>query len=313
MSLHASIGEARRILAMFGFDEERSNERSALVLLALANLRPGESWTLATNPMYGTRAIMNHIRDVWGKDYAPNTRETIRRFTLHQFADVGFVEQNSDKPDRPVNSPLWNYRLSDPALEVIQAWGRPVADDLLETYLDVLPSQIEVQQAQRGLLRIPITLPDGSEVTLYPGGQNVLIKAMVEEFCPRFTPGGQVLYLGDADAKLATFDRATLLSLGVTVNTHGKMPDLVVYLPDRNWLVVLEAASSHGPVDHTRLVELKRVFAGATPGLVFVSCFPSRAAMRKYLAAIAWETDAWCADTPDHLVHFNGTRFLGPY
>lgn len=313
MSLNASIGEASRILAMFDFDVERSNERSALVLLALLNLRPGEAWTHATNAMYGTRAIMDHIRDAWGKDYAANSRETIRRFTLHQLADVGFVQQNADKPDRPVNSPKWNYRVSDAALEVIKAWGLPVADDLLETYLDVLPSQIATQQAQRDLLRIPITLPNGSEVTLHPGGQNVIIKAMVEEFCPRFTPGGRVLYLGDADTKLATFEQAELRALGVTVNTHGKMPDLVVYLPDQNWLVLMEAASSHGPVDYTRHTELKRLFAGATPGLVFVSCFPSRAEMRKYLAVIAWETDVWCADSPDHLMHFNGSRFLGRY
>jgi len=97
------------------------------------------------------------------------------------------------------------------------------------------------------------------------------------------------------------------------VNHHGKLPDLVVYLPDKDWLVLLEAASSHGPVDAKRHAELKALFAGASPGLVFVSCFPSRAEMRKYLAAVAWETEVWCADAPDHMVHFNGERLLGPY
>ena len=100
--------------------------------------------------------------------------------------------------------------------------------------------------------RIPLTLPDGSTFTLTPGGQNVLLKVMVEDFCPRFTPDGQVLYIGDAGDKWALFERNALASLNVKVKEHGKMPDLVIYLPDRNWLVLLEAASSHGPVDSKR-------------------------------------------------------------
>jgi type II restriction enzyme len=87
----------------------------------------------------------------------------------------------------------------------------------------------------------------------------------------------------------------------------------MVYLPERNWLVLMEAASSHGPVDSKRYGELRSLFGDASAGLVFVSCFPSRAAMRKYLSDIAWETEAWCADNPSHIIHFNGERFLGPY
>jgi hypothetical protein len=74
-----------------------------------------------------------------------------------------------------------------------------------------------------------------------------------------------------------------------------------------------EAASSHGPVDAKRHSELAELFAGSSVGLVFVSCFPDRRDMRKYLADIAWETEVWCADNPTHLIHFNGQRFLGPY
>lgn len=146
-----------------------------------------------------------------------------------------------------------------------------------------------------------------------PGGQNVLIKRMLEDFCGYFTPGGHVLYVGDADQKWGVFEAAALSALGVAVDEHGKMPDLVIHLPDRNWLVLLEAADSHGPVDAKRRTELATLFATSTAGLVFVSCFPSRSVMRKYLAQIAWETDVWCADSPTHLIHFDGDRFLGPY
>lgn len=307
------IEEAQDILRAFGFDQERSNERSALTLLALTDVRPDSSWRDATNEMHGTRALMDFIRDVYDVTYAANTRETIRRFTLHQFADALLVEQNRDQPDRPVNSPEWNYALHPAALAVIKAYGTPQFEGMVAEYLEERPRQIETYAAARQMHRIPVTLPDGAALTLSPGGQNVLIKQMLDELCSRYTPGGEVLYVGDADTKWAHFDHAVLGNLGVEVDSHGKMPDLVVYLRDRNWLVLMEAATSHGPVDAKRHGELSELFAGSTAGLVFISCFPDRKTMRKYLADIAWETEVWCADAPSHMVHFNGERFLGPY
>ena len=307
------VEDARIALETLGMDAERSNERSALVLLALLRLTPAESWAEAANPMLGTRAIMDFIRDEYGKDYAPNTRETVRRFTLHQFVEARLVVQNPDEPQRPVNSPKWNYQVTGEALDVLRAYGTDAWQSATDRYLADLPGLKARYAAAREMDRIPLTLPDGSIFTLSPGGQNVLLKAMVEDFCPRFTPGGQVLYIGDAGDKWALFERETLSSLNVEVDEHGKMPDLVIYLPDRNWLVLLEAASSHGPVDSKRQAELAGLFAQSTAGLVYVSCFPNRAEFRKYVDKIAWESEVWCADHPTHMIHYNGERFLGPY
>ena len=307
------VEDARIVLETLGMDAERSNERSALVLLALLRLTPAESWAEAANPMLGTRAIMDFIRDEYGKDYAPNTRETVRRFTLHQFVEAQLVVQNPDEPQRPVNSPKWNYQVTGEALDVLRAYGTDAWQSATDRYLADLPGLKARYAAAREMDRIPLTLPDGSIFTLSPGGQNVLLKAMVEDFCPRFTPGGQVLYIGDAGDKWALFERETLSSLNVEVDEHGKMPDLVIYLPDRNWLVLLEAASSHGPVDSKRQAELANLFAQSTAGLVYVSCFPDRAEFRKYVDKIAWESEVWCADHPTHMIHYNGERFLGPY
>jgi type II restriction enzyme len=309
----ARVEDARLILESLGLDAERSNERSALVLLALLRLGPTTPWSDADAPTVGTRAIMDWIRDEYGIEYAPNTRETIRRFTLHQFVAAGLVIENPDDPERPVNSPRWCYQVTAQALPIIRACGTDDFGALLAEYLAEAPGLAAQYRAERQMQRIPVTLPDGSPVTLSPGGQNTLIKQMVDEFCPRYAPGGQVLYIGDADEKWAVFREAELATLGVTVNQHGKMPDLVVYLPDKNWLILMEAASSHGPVDGQRHAELAHLFAGSTAGLVYVSCFPSRAIMRKYLTQIAWETEVWCAEDPTHLIHFNGDRFLGPY
>lgn len=309
----SKVAEAQEILRALGFDSERSNERSALTFLALVDLRPDQSWDEATNEMYGTRALMDFIRDVYNVNYAANSRETIRRFTLHQFSDMLLVEQNRDQPDRPVNSPKWNYAVHPEALAVIKAYGTPDFESMVDEYLVTRPGQIETYAAAREMHRIPITLPGGAPFTLSPGGQNVLIKLMLDELCPRFTPGGEVLYVGDADAKWAYFNEEAMNSIGVSMDSHGKMPDLVVYLPDRNWLVLMEAASSHGPVDSKRHRELSQLFRHSSAGPVYISCFPDRKTMRKYLSDIAWETEVWCAEEPDHMVHFNGERFLGPY
>jgi len=311
-STAVSIVGAREMLRRFNFEPEQRNERSAIVFLCLLGLRPGDTWSDATGERIGVSPLMENAH-VWGASWQWGTRETVRRRTLHQFVDAGLVEYNSDKPDRAVNSPYANYRIAPDALDVIRQWGQSASEDRLAAYLVSLPGQVAAYAAARTLARIPVTLPDGSPVTLSPGGQNVLLREMVEEFCPRFTPGGRVLYIGDADGGAPVYDVAGLDSLGVTLDSHGKLPDLVVWLPEREWLVLAEAASSHGPVDAKRQGELKNLFSGCTAGLVFVSCFPTRVEMRRYLPDLAWEAEAWTADAPEHLIHFNGERFLGPY
>ena len=203
--------------------------------------------------------------------------------------------------------------MTDEALALAKLIGTDEFDAAAERYLELRPGLEATYRREREMHLVPVRLPDGEEISLSAGGQNDLLKAMIEEFCPRFTPGGDVLYVGDAGAKWLVFDEDRLGRLGVAVDSHGKMPDLVVYMEDRNWLVVMEAASSHGPVDHKRYLELQDLFSECTAGLVFVSCFPDQGTMRKYLTAISWETEAWTADHPTHMIHFNGERFLGPY
>ena len=136
---------------------------------------------------------------------------------------------------------------------------------------------------------------------------------LFEQFCPRFVPGGMVLYVGDAGQKFVIDETAFMAKMGIRLDAHGKMPDLVVYHKKKNWLVLIEAVTSHGPVDLKRRNELKGLFEPSKKGLVYVTAFPSRKEMNSYLTRISWETEVWVADNPDHLIHFNGERFLGPY
>jgi type II site-specific deoxyribonuclease len=309
----STVQESQDILRAFEFDRKRTNETSARTLLALAGLDESSTWADATNERMGVRYILDWMRGPLRHPIAENSRETIRRFVLHQFVDAGFCLYNDDDPARPTNSSKNNYRLNPEALLTIKLYGTPDFAPAVEEYLAEVGSLTVKYQAARDLARIPVTTPTGEVFTLKGGGQNILIKEMVENFCAYFVPGGEILYVGDADDKLATFERDRLASLGVVVDEHGKMPDLVVYQASSNWLFLMEAASTHGPVDHIRYSELSRMFADSSAGIIYVSCFPNRSVMRRFLADLAWETEVWLASDPTHMIHLNGDRFLGPY
>lgn len=313
LSIQRRIDEALAVLRALDMPREQLNERSALTLLALLDLKPDDDWGDASAPLCGITPMMDFFASHYGKVYKPNTRETVRRQTVHQFIDAGFLLYNPDKPDRPVNSPKAAYQIEQSALLLIQQYGTPGWEKSLKEYRKSVTSLRERHAAERQMARIPVTLPDGQEVTLSPGGQNVLIKEIIDGFCARFVPGGQILYVGDADEKWAVNEEEAFAYLGLAFDKHGKMPDVVAYDPERNWLILIEAVTSHGPVNAKRHDELKKLFAGSKAGLVYVTAFLTRKAFAEYLHDISWETEVWTADHPTHLVHFNGVRFFGPY
>lgn len=307
------IEAAHQIIISLGLPRAQQNERSALCLLALLNLTPDKAWAKAENPLMGITPIMDWAREHYGKGYAPNTRETVRRQTMHQFVDAGLALYNPDKPDRPVNSPKAVYRIEPAALALLRTFSTPAWHDKLAAYLAERETLVARYAMEREQNRIPVEIAPGHQITLSPGEHSELIRAIIEDFAPRFAPGSVLVYTGDTGGKWGYFDAALLAGLGVKVGSHGKMPDVVLYYTAKNWLLLVESVTSHGPVDGKRHTELARLFAGSTAGLVYVTAFPNRAIMGRYLGDIAWETEVWVADAPSHLVHFNGERFLGPY
>ncbi len=270
------IEETQGILAALGLPKAQQNERSALTLLALLDLLPDARWLKASAPLRGITPIMDWVAEHYGKRYAPNTRETVRKQTVHQLMEAGIIIANPDDPTRPINSPKTKYRVEKGALELLRTHGTRQWEKNLRTWLTSVET-LKVRYArERKMTRIPLTLATGEKIDLSPGGQNVLIKEIVEQFCPRFTPGGKPIYIGDADTKWAYFDESALAGLGVRVDAHGKMPDVVVYHAEKQWLVLIEAVTSHGPVDGKRRDELKRLFTDCEAGLVFVTAFLDR-------------------------------------
>ncbi len=307
------IADALQVLGALGMPRAQQNDRSALCLLALLDLTQEKSWAAAKSPLVGITPMMQFARDHYDKRYAPNTRETFRRQSIHQLVAAGTALYNPDNPARAVNSPKAVYQIEPAALKLLRTFGTTAWIKNLAAYLKNRKTLAARYAKAREMRKLPVRLATGKAMRLSPGNHSELIKAIIEEFAPRFVPGGVLIYAGDTGEKWGYFDKKLLAELGVEVDGHGKMPDVVLYYPERGWLLLVESVTSHGPVDGKRHDELARLFASSKAGPVYVTAFPSRASMTRYLGKIAWETEVWVADAPSHLIHFNGVRFLGPY
>jgi adenine-specific DNA-methyltransferase len=305
--------EAAEILKALGLPRRQQNERSALTLLALAQVGPKAKWKTAERPLLRTVDIMDFMRERYGKNYKPNSRETIRRQTLHQFEQACIVDRNPDDPTRPTNSGKTVYRLTEDAATVLRSFGTSRFDKAVASFIERLGSLQEAYLRRREGNKIPLKMSDGSTIFLSPGLHNRLQVSVVEEFGPRFAPGATLLYVGDTAAKQAVFDAHELTKLNIPVTGHDKLPDIILYWPERNWIFLIEAVTSHGPVSPKRHREMELMLKDSPTERVYVTAFLEVKAFRKYAGDIAWETEVWIAETPDHMIHFNGPKFLGPY
>ena len=307
------LREAMDALASLGFGPRQSNEVAAYTLLALLDLQPDAAWASAAQPLRGITPIIEFVAKHYRQRYAPNTRETIRDEAVKYFVESGMVLRNPDNPGRPTNSGNTVYQIEPSALALFCTYGTLEWPVRLKAYLKSRVGIRQEIQRERKLARLPVRLPGGETVRLSPGGQNPLIKAIIEEFCSRFVRGATVVYIGDTENKFEHLHADYLAKLGVTIDPAAKMPDVVVHDTSRDWLLLMEAVTSAGPVDGKRRKELKELFRRSRAGLVFVTAFETRRAMQSFLPHISWETEVWIAEDADHVIHFNGERFLGPY
>lgn len=246
---NAHVAEAIAILIKLGLPRAQQNERSALCLLALLNLTPDKSWAEAENPLIGITPIMDWMRRHYRKDYAPNTRETMRRQTMHQFVDAGIALYNPDDLNRPVNSPNTVYQIEPATLTLLRSFGTERWRENVKNYSirrETLAAQYAMEREQ---VRVPVQIAPGKEITLSPGEHSELIRAIIEDFAPRFAPDGILVYVGDTGDKWGYFDAAMLAELGVDVDSHGKMPDVVLHHVQKNWLLLIESVTSHGSME----------------------------------------------------------------
>lgn len=305
------IQEAQRILQELGLPPAQQNEISALTLLALCNLKETTPWTDVSKQPLTIHNLMGYMKQHYGRIYAENTREVVRRQVIHQFEQARLVDRNPDDPTRQTNSPNTCYALTEEASEVLRQFGTPRWENTVTNFLALHGALWEHYQHNRRAVALPLKLADGNQVYLTPGKHNELQIAVIEAFGPRFTPDATILYLGDAANKFVIYEKEKLAEVGVPITMHDKLPDIILYDKTKNLLYLIEAVTSHGPVSHKRLFELEKLLKNCVPKRIYISAFLDFAEYGRHKSKIAWETEVWIAEIPEHMIHYNGDRYMG--
>lgn len=310
----SKIDEAKEILRDLGLPIAQQNEISALTLLGLCGIKKRDQWSKASKESKTiTKGIMQFVNEHYkkSKPYAPNTRETFRKDVLHQFLQAGIVDYNPDGK-LAINSPKAHYALSNEALYAIQRFGTRDWKKETKRFKEAKGDLSATYSKARNRTLLPLVFGDGNEISLSFGRHNELEIAIIKEFAPRFAEGGFPLYIGDTAKKEMYIDRDTLKKLDIVLDSHSKLPDVIIYVKEKNWLYLIEAVSSTGPISPKRIIELEALLKNCQAGKIYITAFPDFKEFKKYSSEIAWETEVWIVENPDHLIHFNGDRFVGP-
>lgn len=317
--LQRHILETLHILEAFGIPLSdltgRRLERMAVVFLAVADVLPGAAWATAKDVLSGrslkSRDIITLLNAHYSEAISSGSYDDIRRQDLLLLVQSGIVVQTS--PGAARNAPNRGYALDRSFAQLIRQHGQSGWAAAVSAHLSIVGSLADRLAASRDIPMMPVTLPGGGQLQLSPGEHNHLQRMIIEQFLPRFGRCAELLYLGDAANKSLHLEAARLRELRFFDLDHGELPDVVAYSSQENWLYLIEAVHSFGPITPIRKVKLENAAKGCTAELVFVTAFQDRATFRKYVAELAWEQEVWLADEPDHLVHFNGDKFMGPH
>lgn len=306
------IQEAQVILKDLGLPISQQNEMSAVTLLALCNIKGTDKWKNAKKISLGvSNGVMKFSSDFYDMNYAPNSRETFRRKVLHQFIQARIVDYNPDDSSIPVNSPRAHYGIAKEALAVIQTFGSKNWKEKATEFRASIGDLSKKYAKNKAIARVPVKLPNGKVLKLSPGKHNEVQSAIVEQFLPEFAYGSELLYLGDTETKDLFIDKKTLAEIGIPIDQHSKLPDVVLYHREKNWLYLIEAVTSHGPVSPKRVHELEELLEKCDAGKIYVTAFPDFKEFKKWSKKIAWETEIWICEMPSHMIHFNGDKFMG--
>jgi hypothetical protein len=195
---------------------------------------------------------------------------------------------------------------------VVQSYGTRNWKKEVEYFQENVGSLRERYSKKREYRKIPLVLEDGTELKFSPGKHNELQIDIIKEFAPRFAPGSQLLYVGDTAKKDLYRNDEALKKIGIPINQHSKLPDVVIHDTKRNWLFLIEAVTSHGPISPKRIIELEKLLKKCAIGKVYVTAFIDLKEFKRHTSDIAWETEVWLSEMTDHMIHFNGDRFMGP-
>ena len=301
------INEAREFLRLVGMSNSQQADICCYTLLAMAGMKPDMSWSEATNNWIRIHDIIGFANTYYGADYAENSREAFRKQALHRFRTAALVEDNG----MATNSPNYRYRLTDEILQVLVVFQTTLLQENLNNFLKCHDRLIDIYASKKKMTMLPVKI-NGIDFKFSGGKHNELQKAIIEEFAPRFAPYSECLYVGDTIEKDLVKNAEKLKELGFEITLHDKMPDVVLYREDKKWIYFIESVTSVGPMDSKRILEITEMTKNVTAGKIFVTAFLDFKTYKKFSEELAWDTEVWIAEMPDHMIHLNGDKFLGP-
>ena len=301
------LEQAKDILEKIGMPKAQQADLCAYTLLALLNIKEKSKWNTATNEYIRIHDIMEFIKQNYGVAYAENSRETFRKQAMHHFRIAALIEDNL----KATNSPNYRYRITIEALNLIKKYGTKDWNKELAKYLKNHEKLISIYENKRNLTKIPVKI-NGENFEFSTGKHNELQKAIIEEFAPRFAQNSIVLYVGDTKDKDLYKDVELLEKLKISMGDHEKLPDVILYQKEKKWIYFIEAVTSVGPIIPKRIVEITDMTRNCKLGKIYVTAFIDMKTFKKFTEQLAWETEVWLSEMPDHMIHLNGDKFMGP-
>lgn len=301
------IEETREFLQKVGMPKAQQADICCYVILAMARIKPNMSWSEATNEWIRIHDIIQFANIYYGATYAENSRETFRKQALHRFRTAALVEDNG----KATNSPNYRYRLTDETLQMLKAVGTKQEQTELNRFLAYHEKLMDIYASKKKMTMMPVKI-NGLDFSFSAGKHNELQKAIIEEFAPRFAPNSECLYVGDTIEKDLVKNVDKLEKLGFEITLHDKMPDVVLYREDKDWIYFVESVTSVGPMDPKRILEIEEMTKDVKAGKVYVTAFLDFKTYKRFSEDLAWETEVWIAEMPEHMIHLNGDRFMGP-
>lgn len=303
----SKIDEAKSILKDLEVPDSQQSDICVYTFLSLLSVSEDTEWEDSTNEWIRIHDVIQFINNNYGVEYAENSRETIRKRAMHPFRDAAFIEDNG----KPTNSPNYRYRITDELLEVVVSYNTTNWDSALSSFKSNHETLIDIYSSKKRMRKMPVKI-NGQDLTFSPGAHNLLQKLIIEEFAPRFAPHSECLYVGDTTKKDLIKNTEKLQELGFEISLHDKMPDVVLYSEENDWIYFVEAVTSVGPMNQKRVNEINNMTEEVDSGKIFVTAFLDMKDFKKFSEEIAWETEIWVASFPDHMIHMNGDKFLGP-
>lgn len=303
----SKLEEAKDILNQLKVPQKQQSDLCGYVILAMADIKKHDEWGNATNQWIRIHDVIRYIREFYGVSYAENSRETFRKQAMHHFRNAAFIEDNG----KATNSPNYRYRLTDEMLSVVKSYRSIKWENKRDNFLNSHNNLIDIYRSKKAMQKMPVRI-NGSDFSFSPGKHNHLQKLIIEEFAPRFAENSECLYVGDTIQKDLVKNEERLKELGFEITLHDKMPDVVLYSEDKHWIYFIESVTSVGAMEPKRIKEIEEMTQRVSAGKIYVTAFLDFKTFKKFSESLAWETEVWIADMPDHMIHLNGDRFLGP-